>query len=89
VLEICQRQASQKPAVHNLELFKIVQDGDGCVVVDGGAACLIGKPMDVATLEPFRDESGVAERRISRRRRGERLRCFGRAQIGSAQGLLV
>jgi hypothetical protein len=35
------------------------------------------------------DESGVAGRRISRRRFGEWLRRFGRAKIGLAQSLLV
>ena len=37
----------------------------------------------------FRDGSGVAGRRISHRRFGERLRCFGRAIVGAAQSLLV
>jgi hypothetical protein len=37
----------------------------------------------------YRDESGVAGRRISRRRFGDRLRRFGRANIGLAQSLLV
>jgi hypothetical protein len=36
----------------------------------------------------YRDGSGVAGRRISRRRFGERLRCFGRANIRLAQSLL-
>src|SRR5208282_2924745 len=51
------------------------------------------------TTKPFRpplpirtkgvcDGSGVTGRRISRRRFGERLRCFGRANIGLAQSLL-
>jgi hypothetical protein len=35
-----------------------------------------------------RDESGVAGRRDRQGRRGERLRCFGRANIGLAQSLL-
>jgi hypothetical protein len=37
----------------------------------------------------YRDESAVDGRRISRRRFGERLRRFGRANIGLAQSLLV
>jgi hypothetical protein len=39
-------------------------------------------------LKAFCDESGVAGRRDRQRRRGERLRHFGRANIGLAQSLL-
>jgi hypothetical protein len=48
-------------------------------------------PASATNQKPkaYRDDSGVAGRRISRRRFGERLRCFGRANIGLAQSLLV
>jgi hypothetical protein len=53
------------------------------------ADAVVPAPTTNQKPKAFCDESGVAGRRISRRRFGERLRCFGRANIGLAQSLLV
>jgi hypothetical protein len=50
---------------------------------------IVPAPATNQKPKAYRDGSGVAGRRISRRRFGERLRRFGRANIGLAQSLLV